>query len=63
MAEKTLIKNGIFEVDPARMQEYVKQQVMNDEERKLIINNRLAYLEWMHKHFAGCVVEPPVKEK
>lgn len=63
MAEKVLIKNGIFEIDPARMQEYVKQQVMNDEERKLIIKNRHAYLEWMHKHFAGCVVKPPVTEE
>lgn len=63
MAEKVLIKYGKYEIDPARMQEYVKQQVVNEEERDMIIKNRHAYLEWMHKHFAGSVVAPPVTEE
>lgn len=62
MAEKVLHKNGHYEVDPARMQEYVKQQIMNDAETERIIKSRLMYLDWMHEHFAKKILPPPGEE-
>lgn len=63
MAEKVMIRHGKYEVDPARMQDYVKQQKINEEERERIIKSRHLYLEWMHKHFAGRVLPPPANEE
>ncbi len=62
MAENVVIKYGHFEVDPSRMQKYVKQQIMNENERERIINCRLMYLDWMHNHFTQKVVSPPEEE-
>lgn len=59
MAEKVLVTNGHYEVDPKRMQDYIKQQIMNEAERERIIKCRWMYLDWMHKHFTKKVVAPP----
>ncbi len=63
MAENVVISYGHFEVDPSRMEKYVKQQTMNEPERERIIKSRLMYLDWMHDHFADKVVPPPGKVK
>lgn len=59
MAERVLMSNGQFEIDPQRMQHYVKQQKMNQAERQRIVDCRWAYLDWMHDHFADKVLPPP----
>lgn len=61
MAEKVLVKDGKFEVDPARMTEVVHQQRMNEAERDRIIHSRHLFLGWMHDHFAERVAPPPVE--
>jgi hypothetical protein len=62
MAEKVLITNGHYEVDPARMQVYVKQSIMNEAERQRIIKCRTMYLDWMLDHFSDSVPPPPEAE-
>jgi hypothetical protein len=62
MAEKVLVTNGHYEVDPARMQQYIKQQEMNEAERERIIKCRLMYLDWMHDHFTYKIMPPPTEE-
>lgn len=62
MAENVVIKYGHYEVDPNKMQDYVKQQTMNEAERERIMKCRVMYLDWIHDHFADCVVPPPEEE-
>lgn len=62
MAEKVLVTNGHYEVDPERMKHYVKQQEMNEAERERIIKCRWMYLDWMHDHFTDKILPPPIKE-
>ncbi|NSL51902.1 hypothetical protein [Calidifontibacillus erzurumensis] len=62
MAEKVIFEKGYYEVDPARMQHYVKQTVMNDAECRRIIKCRTMYLEWMLNHFSDGVPAPPEEE-
>jgi hypothetical protein len=59
VAEDVYIKFGHYEIDSARMQEYVRQQEMNQAEVKRIVKARLMHLDWMHRHFAYEVLEPP----
>ena len=59
MAEKVLRKDGYYEIDPARMQDYVKQSIMNEAETQRIIKCRNMYLNWMHGHFAKKILLPP----
>lgn len=59
MIEKVFSSNGMYEVDPQRMQHYVKQQKMNQAERERIVKCRWMYLDWMHDHFTEKVLPPP----
>lgn len=59
MAEKVLNTKGYYEVDPARMQDYVKQSIMNEAEVQRIIKCRTMYLDWMLDHFSDSVPPPP----
>ena len=62
-AEEVLIRNGLFEVHPERMQKYVKQQEISDEERHRIDEERWNYLDHIHDHFADKTLKPPAKYK
>jgi hypothetical protein len=46
----------VYEVDPALMQEHVRQQAIPEWEFHRIIENRLEHLAWMHDHFADSVL-------
>ena len=46
----------IFEVDPALMQEHVRQHGFPNWDTQRIAASRLDHLDWMHRHFAGVVV-------
>jgi hypothetical protein len=59
VAESVYIKFGHYEIDAARMQDYVRQQEMNKAEVERIVKARLMHLDWMHRHFAYEVLEPP----
>ena len=59
--ERVIIRYGIFEVNPAKMVKWVKQQVMTEKFRRYIIAQRWEYLRWMHDQFAYRILKPPAK--
>jgi len=63
MVEDVIIRYGKFEINPKRLEKYIKGrniiQEIDDNERERIINSRKLYLEWMHYHFARKVAKPP----
>lgn len=63
MAEDVIIRYGRFEVNPQRLEKYIRgrgiNQQIDDSEVERIVNNRKLYLEWMHYHFAKSVLKPP----
>jgi hypothetical protein len=46
----------VFEVDPRLMQRWVLQQTFPNWDSLRIMNSRHDHLDWMHRHFAGTVV-------
>lgn len=46
----------IYEVDPALMQEHVRQQAIPEWDFHRIVDSRLEHLAWMHDHFADSVL-------
>ena len=46
----------VFEVDPALMQEHVRQQDIPNWELQRIVASRWEHLAWMHDHFADSVL-------
>ena len=46
----------IFEIDPALMQEHVRQQDIPEWDFHRIVANRWEHLAWMHDHFADSVL-------
>ena len=62
MAEEIIYKYGHIEILPTRMQEYIKQQEMNEAERERIVKARNIHLDWYHRHFAYEVLKPPAEE-
>lgn len=63
MAEDVFMKYGHFEIVPTRMEEYIKQQEMDEAERQRIVKARGIHLDWYHRHFAYEVLEPPEGEE
>ena len=63
MAENVYMKYGHFEILPTRMQEYIRQQEMNEAERRRIAMAREMHLDWYHRHFAYEVLAPPEGEE
>jgi len=59
--ERVVVRYGIFEVNPAKMVKWVKQQVMTEKFRSYIIKQRRTYLRWMHDQFAYSILKPPTK--
>ncbi|MEA2281906.1 MAG: hypothetical protein QOK21_2513 [Solirubrobacteraceae bacterium] len=47
---------GIYEVDPALMQEHVAQQDFPNWDTLRIARSRHDHLEWMHRHWTDTVV-------
>jgi hypothetical protein len=62
IGEHVLMRYGIYEVNPAKMKKWVKQQVMSEEFRRYIIRQRREYLRWMHELFAQKILKPPIKK-
>jgi hypothetical protein len=46
----------LYEVDPALMQENVKQQDIPNWDFERIVDSRWEHLAWMHNHFADSVL-------
>jgi len=46
----------IYEVDPALMQENVRQQDIPNWDFERIVDSRWEHLAWMHNHFADSVL-------
>ena len=46
----------VYEVDPALMQENVKQQDIPNWDFERIVESRWEHLAWMHNHFADSVL-------
>jgi hypothetical protein len=46
----------VYEVDPALMQENVKQQDIPNWDFERIVDSRWEHLAWMHNHFADSVL-------
>jgi hypothetical protein len=46
----------VYEVDPAKMTEHVRQQDMPAWDSRRIAASRSDYLAWMHDHFADTVI-------
>jgi len=46
----------VYEVDPRLMQRWVLQQTFPNWDSLRIMNSRGDHLAWMHRHFAGSVV-------
>jgi hypothetical protein len=46
----------VYEVDPALMQENVRQQDIPNWDFERIIDSRWEHLAWMHNHFADSVL-------
>jgi hypothetical protein len=46
----------VYEVDPALMQENVKQQDIPNWDFDRIVDSRWEHLAWMHNHFADSVL-------
>lgn len=61
IGEHVIIRYGIYEVNPAKMVKWVKQQVITEEFRYEIIKQRREYLRWMHDIFAHKVLKPPAE--
>ena len=47
---------GVYEVDPALMQEHVRQQPFANWDTLRIAGSRHDHLAWMHRHWADVVV-------
>jgi len=63
MAEDVYIKYGRYEIFPGRMQDYVRQQEMNEAEVDRCIKARVMHLDWYHRHFAYEILPPPEGEE
>jgi hypothetical protein len=61
--EDVIIKDGLFEVHPDRMQKHIKQQEMSEEERHRLDKERWEYLDHIHDHFADKVLKPREEHK
>jgi hypothetical protein len=60
MAESVRTKYGLWEVERERMQnDYMKESVMNEAERRRIDKYRNMFLVWVHDHFAEKMMPPP----
>lgn len=46
----------VYEVDPALMQEHVRQQAIPEWDFHRIIENRYEHLEWMQDHWADSMI-------
>ncbi len=46
----------VYEVDPAKMTEHVRQQDIPAWDTKRIVSGRWDHLAWMHDHFADSVI-------
>ena len=46
----------VYEVDPALMQENVRQQDISNWDFERIVDSRWEHLAWMHNHFADSVL-------
>ncbi len=46
----------IYEIDPALMQDHVRQQAIPEWDFHRIVASRLEHLAWMHDHFADSVI-------
>ena len=46
----------VYEIDPALMQENVKQQDIPNWDFERIVDSRWEHLAWMHNHFADSVL-------
>jgi hypothetical protein len=57
MAENVIVKYGHYEVEPWRMQHYIKQHEMNEAARRKIVKERLMYLDWMHRQEAHRILK------
>ena len=53
MAEDVLYKYGEIENLPTRIEQYIRQQEMNEGERERIVRARNIHLDWYHRHFAS----------
>ena len=62
MAEEVIYKNGELEILPSRMEQYIKQQEMDEGERERIVRARNIHLDWYHRHFAYEILPPPEGE-
>lgn len=47
---------GVYEVEPALMQEHVRQQPFPNWDTLRIVRSRHDHLDWMHRHWANVVV-------
>jgi hypothetical protein len=47
---------GVYEVDPALMEEHVQQQTFPNWDTLRIVAGRHDHLDWMHRHWARVVV-------
>lgn len=57
MAENVIVKYGHFSVEAWRMQDYVKQHDMNEAAVNKIVQDRLMYLDWMHRQGANRILK------
>lgn len=62
MAETVIIKYGHYHVESRRMEKLLTQELSEDEMER-IAHNRLEWLDWMNRHFAGKTVLAPEKYK
>lgn len=46
----------LYEVDPSKMTDHVRQQDMPVWDSRRIANSRSEHLDWMHDHFADTVI-------
>jgi hypothetical protein len=46
----------VYEVDPALMEEHIRQQDIPAWDTLRIVDSRWEHLAWMHDHFAGSVL-------
>lgn len=61
--EDVLVKDGLFEVRPDRMERHIKQEDMSEEKRHRIDKERWEYLDHIHDHFADKVLKPRPEHK
>lgn len=47
----------VYEIDPRLMQQHVLQQTFPNWDTLRIMHSRGDHLSWMHRHFAGSVID------